>query len=446
MENRLSGEGRSLCGLGWKARRQKKHGLGSKGGCPAGTGLFTRNFILVVIGQIISLFGNAAIRFALPLYLLNQTGSSALYGTVMACAFIPTILLTPVGGLIADRVNKKNIMVILDFSTAGFILLFACLMNRLDLVVLLTLTLMILYGIAGAYQPAVQASIPLLVGQEYFVQANAVVNVISSFASLLGPVLGGILYSVYGLRPILAVCIVSFVVSAVMEIFIRMPHSKQAQEGKVLQIIRRDFARSIQFIRREKPVIGKGVLVVCGINLFLSAMIVVGLPYLITEVLPFTADEANRLYGYAQGALAAGGIAGGIGAGVLAGRLQIRKVGNLLILGAVCVFPMAAALFLQNHGMASYLMIAGSCFLIMVISTNFTVQIMSFVQMETPEQLLGKVMALIMTVAMCAQPIGNAMYGFLFELCAGYEAAVVLFAGVVSLLIAVRTRRVFTGL
>ena len=125
--------------------------------------LFTRDFTLVVIGQIISLFGNAAIRFALPLYLLNQTGSSALYGTVMACAFIPAILLSPVGGLIADRVNKRNIMVILDFSTAGLILLFILLMDRVSLVLLLTIVLMLLYGIAGAYQPAVQASIPALV-------------------------------------------------------------------------------------------------------------------------------------------------------------------------------------------------------------------------------------------------------------------------------------------
>lgn len=45
---------------------------------------FSRDFILVVIGQIISLFGNAALRFAIPLYLLNQTGSSVLYGTVTA--------------------------------------------------------------------------------------------------------------------------------------------------------------------------------------------------------------------------------------------------------------------------------------------------------------------------------------------------------------------------
>ena len=185
--------------------------------------LFTKDFTMVVIGQIISLFGNSAVRFVLPLYLLNQTGSSALYGTVMACAFIPAVLLSPVGGLVADRVNKRNIMVILDFSTAALILVFAWLMGSVNLVFLLTLTLMILYGIAGAYQPAVQASIPALVGQEQFMQANAVVNVIGSFAALVGPVLGGILYSAYGLLPVLEVCVVCFALSAVMELFICIP-------------------------------------------------------------------------------------------------------------------------------------------------------------------------------------------------------------------------------
>lgn len=122
--------------------------------------LFSRDFTLVIIGQIISLFGNAAIRFALPLYLLNLTGSSALYGTVTACAFLPTILLSPVGGIMADRVNKRNIMVILDFFTAAVILAFSLLMDSGNLVTLVTVTLMLLYGIAGAYQPSVQASIP----------------------------------------------------------------------------------------------------------------------------------------------------------------------------------------------------------------------------------------------------------------------------------------------
>ena len=149
--------------------------------------LFTRDFTLVVIGQIISLFGNAAIRFALPLYLLNRTGSSALYGTVTACAFLPAILLSPVGGIVADRVNKRNIMVVLDFFTAGIITVFSILLGAMNLVVLVTVTLMLLYGIAGAYQPSVQASIPVLVSRENFLAANSVVNIISSFSSLLGP-------------------------------------------------------------------------------------------------------------------------------------------------------------------------------------------------------------------------------------------------------------------
>lgn len=408
--------------------------------------LFTRDFTLVVIGQIISLFGNAAIRFALPLYLLNQTGSSALYGTVMACAMVPSILLSPVGGLIADRVNKRNIMVILDFSTAALVLLFMLLMGHMNLVLVLTTTLMILYGIAGAYQPTVQASVPALVGQEQFVRANAVINVISSFASLLGPVLGGILYSAYGLVPVLEVCIVSFVLSAVMEIFIRIPYQKQESRGSVLQTAWRDLVESARFIYKDNPLIGQGLLIVCGINLFLSAMIMVGLPYLITEVLPFTAAQANRLYGYAQGALAAGGIIGGIGAGVLADRLQVQKVGNLLIAGALCVFPMGIALLWVDSGIAVYATITICCFVIMSVSTVFTVQVMSFVQIQTPQNLIGKVIAVVMTAAMCSQPLGNAMYGFLFEICKGWEAAVVLFAGIVSLLIACGTRKMFMKL
>lgn len=427
----------------------------SGNGCPAGNipeeketiimenKLFTRDFTLVVIGQIISLFGNAAIRFALPLYLLNQTGSSALYGTVMACAFIPAVLLSPVGGLIADRVNKRNIMVILDFSTAGLILLFMLLMDRVSLVLLLTIVLMLLYGIAGAYQPAVQASIPALVSRDGVMRANAVINVISSFASLLGPVLGGILYSTYGLLSVLEISIASFAASAVMEIFIRIPYRKQESAGSIIGTAMGDLRESVHFICRQKPVIGKGLLIVCGINLFMSAMITVGLPYLITEVLPFTAGQANRLYGYAEGALAAGGVVGGISAGALADRLQIGKAGNLLIAGALGVFPIGFALLWLDSGMAVYMTITVCCFVIMVISTIFTVQVMSFVQTETPQNLIGKVIAVIMTGAMCAQPLGNAMYGFLFELCAEREAVVVLFAGIVSLVIAVRAGKVF---
>lgn len=404
---------------------------------------FSKDFILVIIGQIISLFGNAAIRFALPLYLLNLTGSSALYGTVTACAFLPAILLSPVGGIVADRVNKRNVMVILDFFTAAVIFLFSLLMNQMNLIVLLTITLMLLYGIAGAYQPSVQASIPVLVDQQHFMTANAIINTVSSFSSLTGPVLGGILYSAYGLKPVLFVCMICFILSAVMEIFIQIPFQKPVSKGSIWTIAKTDFAESIRFIRKGKPVIGKALLVTCGINLFLASMIIVALPYLVTEIFDLEAAQANTLCGFAEGALAAGGLAGGVCAGIFADKLPIQKAGNLIIACAICVFPISIALILFSSGMINYMVMTVCCFLIMVFSTLFTVQMMSFVQTETPQNLIGKVIAVILTVSMCAQPLGNAFYGILFETCKGFEYTVVLFSGIVSLGIAICTRKTF---
>ena len=408
--------------------------------------LFSKDFTLVVVGQVISLFGNATLRFALPLYLLNLTGSSALYGTVMACAFIPAIVLSPIGGIAADRVNKRNVMVILDFFTAAVILAFSILMRGTNLTVLLTVTLMLLYGIAGLYQPSVQASIPVLVSQEHIMAANSCINTISSFSALTGPVLGGILYSAYGLEPVLWVCIACFFLSAVMELFIRIPYQKQIFSGSIWKIAGNDFSESIRFVLRDKPVIGKALLIICGINLFLSAMIIVALPYLVTEVLDFDAAQANRLYGFSQGALAAGGLSGGICAGIFSRKLSIEKSGNLITACALCVFPMGAALLLFSSEMASYLVITLCCFIIMICSTIFTVQMMSFIQTETPQNLIGKVIAVILTISMCSQPLGNALYGVLFQISKGFEYAVVLFSGTASLIIALCARKVFKKL
>lgn len=408
--------------------------------------LFSKDFTLVVIGQIISLFGNAAVRFALPLYLLNITGSSVLYGTVTACALIPAILLSPIGGIVADRVNKRNIMVVLDFFTAAVILTFSLLMHKADgtgLIPLLTAALMLLYGIASAYQPSVQASIPALVQQEHLMAANSIINTISSFASLIGPVLGGILYSAYGLLPILWLCITCFILSAVMELFIKIPFQRQSADSTILKTVKEDFSESIRFILKDKPVIGKVLLIACGINLFLSSMITLALPYLVTEVLSLDPILANRLYGFAEGALATGGLTGGICAGIFASKLSIQKSGNLMIACAMCVFPIAAALIFFSSGIINYIVITVCCFGVMVFSTIFTVQILSFIQTGTPQNLIGKVIALCLTVSMCAQPLGSALYGLLFELCKGMEYIAVLFSGIVSLLIALGTKNIF---
>ena len=83
-------------------------------------------FVQVVLGQIISLFGNAALRFVLPLILLRQTGSAAVYGAATALALLPALAGTLAGGVLADRCRKARLMVVLDLAAAGGTLCALC--------------------------------------------------------------------------------------------------------------------------------------------------------------------------------------------------------------------------------------------------------------------------------------------------------------------------------
>lgn len=401
--------------------------------------LFNKDFTLVVIGQIISLFGNAIIRFALPLYLLNVTGSAAYFGLASALSFIPMIILTPIGGMIADRVNKRNIMVVLDFSTALLILLFSIGQGRLSLIPLIIGTLMILFGIQGVYQPAVQASMPLLAAGENLLPANAIINQVSALSGLLGPIIGGVLYGVWGLPPILVIGGICFFCSAVMEIFIHIPNVKVRKEAGILVMVKNDFRESMRFIIKEKPVIFKGIMIVAGFNLFLSSMIMIAFPVLITENLGLS----NQLYGYAQGALAGGGLAGGILTGMMAKKLRIDRAPRLLVSCALLLVPMGVVMLGNIPAIWSYLVITICGFGLMAVATMFSIQMLTFVQGQTPPHMIGKVISWVLALSMCAQPVGQAMYGGLFEVLPQSPYLIIFGGAVVSVLIAIFAKKVF---
>ena len=397
--------------------------------------LFRRDFTLVVLGQIVSLFGNAILRFALPLYLLRQTESPALFGAVGAAAFIPAVLCAPIGGVVADRVNKRNIMVILDFSTAGLILLFTLLLDRAPLV-----PLMLLYGIAGAYQPSVQASIPLLARPEQLTSANAVINMVQTLSALLGPVIGGVLFGAFGLRPILWVGMACFFLSAVMELFIRIPHSPRAAAGGVLSTVRRDLGESWRFIRRERPVFLSVMLVLALFNLVLSAALVVGIPVAVVQTL----GMSDSRLGLTQGAMGLGGLFGGVLAALLGPRLRLRRGGAVLLAASLTAAGMGAALLPGVPPSLGWWGVTAMSFAIMVLSTLLVVVLSAAVQGQTPPELLGKVMAFIMAVSNCAAPLGQAVYGALFEACPAW--AVLLGAAGAAALAAAWSRGVFRDL
>ena len=411
-----------------------------------GGNMRNQNFVMVVIGQIISLFGNAILRFALPLYLLSETGSAALFGIVSACAFIPMIVLAPVGGIFADRVNKRNIMVVLDFSTAALVLCILLLLGKMDIVALIFTALFLLYGIQGAYQPAVQASIPALLSREHIMQGNAVINLVSSFSGLIGPVIGGTLFGFFGIRPILYVSLLCFLLSAVMEIFIRIPFEKKEGQGNIFLIGLKDLKESFIYMKDEQPLIMQFSLAVAAINMILSALMIIGMPVIVTQLLDFDSETANRLYGYAEGIMAAGSLCGGMGAGVLAGKMKAEKGYLLLFYDALTLIPIGLALMLSVPSIISYGILMVSCFVMMFLATLFSIQIMSYLQMIVSSDLIGKVISCAMCIGMCATPVGQAIYGGLFEILKGKVFGVFFIVTVLIVLLAFAMKKPFAGL
>ncbi|MGL5153166.1 MAG: MFS transporter [Clostridium sp.] len=404
--------------------------------------LLNKNFTLMVIGQIISLFGNAILRFALPLYLLEQTGSAALFGLVSACSFIPMILLTPFGGIIADRVNKKYVMVALDIITAIVMIGFTIFVGNTNLVVLIIVTLMILYGIQGAYQPSVQASLPFLVDKEDLLKGNAIINQVSALANLIGPIIGGLLYGVYGLKPILLSSIICFVLAVIIEMIMKIPYVKSEITEGIISIVKNDIKTSVTFVIKEKPVLFRTIIIIALFNLVITSMIIVGIPVIITTTL----EMSSQAYGFTQGAIALGGLAGGILTGVFVKKLRISTSYIILFLDILALIPMGLTLMVGAPAKISYFIITICCFFIMTVSTMFSIQMITFIQQQTPGYLIGKVMSICLAIGMCAQPVGQVIYGFLFEGLNNNIYLIVFGAFLVGCVIVFMSKKVFSKL
>lgn len=280
-----------------------------------------KNFNLMVSGQIISILGSALLRFALSLYVLDTTGSGSLFATLFAISNIP-LLLAPLGGAIADRFNRRNLMVIFDFTSSAIVLSLIILMSVGSISVFTAGTSMVLLSIVSAlYTPAVTASIPLLVEEQKLEGANGLVQAVQALSAVAAPVLGGILYGLMGLKIVVAVSCISFFLSAVMELFIQIPFVKRQWTGPVIPAIARDMKEGFTYVLKQE-FIRKVSMIAVLLNLVLIPYFLVGAPI----VLRVTMQSSDTLYGIGMGLINSATILGALSIGFFAKKMSLKTL------------------------------------------------------------------------------------------------------------------------
>lgn len=138
------------------------------------------------------MFGSNIIRFAISLYILDVTESAAIYGTITAVSYLPSIILSPLGGIMADRGDKKSLMVLLDVTYGVITLIMGIIFRKRGSFKLIAGLLIALSTIASVEGPISSACVPLLQSKDNLMRANAFSNQISSVSGLVTPFFFGI--------------------------------------------------------------------------------------------------------------------------------------------------------------------------------------------------------------------------------------------------------------
>ncbi len=348
----------------------------------------------------------------LPLYLLNLTGSGALYGTVVAAGFVPYTLLSPVGGVLADRTRKRGVMAALDALLAVLMLGYLAVAPSAYLVAVTVAVLMVAFAAQALYQPCVQSAVPLVVAAERIPQAVAMTNQLSMVTGIGGPVLGGLVFGFFGLAPIVAVSAACFAISSALVLaFVHVPYDPPQRTAGVMATAWGDSREALGFLR-ARPVMWQVIAAATLVNLFGASFINIGTPYIVTEHLGLS----NQLMGVAQGVLAVGGLAGGALVALKPERFGLRAMPRLLLLTAAGIAGVAVVLAgLGGLPLGAFAGMLACYVLTMAACMAASIGATSYLQMETPDTLVGKVMALTMMFANFATPLGQIAYGVAFD-------------------------------
>jgi MFS family permease len=360
--------------------------------------LRNRSFALLWSGAFVSNIGNWMMAVAVGSLVADTTGSSSWTGVVIAADFLPAGLLGPVGGAIADRRNRKALIVAATLVQAGFAAALAIIVANDSTPEPAVIALLVFgLGAAGALAfPAYQAILPDLVPREQLLAATALSQAQFNLGRVLGPALAGVVIELAGYQWAFAADALSFFAVVAAVIVLRLPPVAHAAAAS----IRRNIADGMRYAWSD-PGIRAALLTLMTYAVLASPFI--GLTAAVSEKVFDAGPRGNAVLVTSQGigavgmALATGWLAGSYGRRrVLLGVLLCMPV--LLVVYALAPTLAVAAVVIAFVGMTYLGMLSG---------------LGAVVQLRTPRHLRGRVVSLFFATLGLAYPVGLAIHGAL---------------------------------
>ncbi|MCL2202876.1 MAG: MFS transporter [Defluviitaleaceae bacterium] len=371
------------------------------------------SFYLIVVSQGIGLIGGEVLYFAISLHVLDLTGSAEIFAAMIAISFLPRIIFTPLGGAMADRFSKKMILVICDSANTILVgVLALLLLGGSQSVILLGAAVTLITLISTFYHPTVTASLPAVRNAGELVKANGLVQGIKAVSRLLGPIMAGFLFAAMGVTFLVGLCALFFLFSAIINFFIKIPHQKQARESGMVKTIAADIKEGFVYITRTNPVLFRIAMVFTVFILFYQSMLAVAFPYMLR--ITFAMSEAS--FGFANAGIGVAVLAGSLISGKIKKYMEIKHLPYYIALIGAFTAPIALSMLLPMEGTPfPPLLMISSFMLIMFIFTLINVLIMAYTQIHVPSHMVGKTIALILSIVNLSAPVGLFLLGWLLE-------------------------------
>ncbi|MBI2331910.1 MAG: MFS transporter, partial [Chloroflexi bacterium] len=263
-----------------------------------------KTFFTIWGGQLISLLGSGLTQFALGVWIYDQTKQATPFAITVLLGAIPRTLLLPIAGSVADRINRRAIMIAADTLSAVLTLFIFILLGTGSLQLWHIYIISVLSSVLSAFQePAYTASISMIVPKEKLGSANGMVQMGQAITTVLTPVMAGALFVFIGFNGIIMIDFVTFFFAVGALLLVRIPQPERAPEHKDKNVWQ-DMAFGWHYLRERKGLFGL-LLYYAMVNFLLNWSAVLLIPMVLSR---FTAD----VLGLIQTVMGVGMLAGSI--------------------------------------------------------------------------------------------------------------------------------------